>query len=173
MTTWQDGANEAARSAQTLIMNEAQPGRPYKIGDRVFTVQPLKWDALFTFGEVLMSEIANLKKDGIITAETVSLLENVNLDSLDSLLATLLKVWRRLPTVGAQLFGLMLSVPAGDGESLAFISAHITLPQVIKMLRDFLDVNEWRDLVHIFTALRSEIGGAIRGARAEENITTS
>ena len=143
-------ALEASKAASSVLTSESpQKEEVITVGDRTYIIQELPVDAFIQLSGIITEEIEALGEKGLLDQKEW---EGVNLKDTAIVMKKLAQVWQRVPNLAGKLLALMLSGEEPDDP--VYIRRNLKPRQLIQVVRAFMRLNPWGDLIEDFFALR-------------------
>ena len=152
-----NGQAEASQVALDVLAADNSLNITYeRIGDRRYPIEELTALRFLELSDLVVENATLLGEAGLLNQGTF---QNLDKGDYAEMVKKIASVWKRAPDVLGRFFAIVLSGEQEDDGD--YILRHIKLfTQVPRVIKAFMKVNPWRDLVDSFFQIGQEVRGA-------------
>jgi hypothetical protein len=157
-------AGAAETAAGVLTVDLPQNEESVRVGERTYVIQELPAAAFLEIGTIVSEEVESLAEAGLLREDAWTDLGKDG--DYAGIVRKVALIWKRVPRVMGRLLALVLSAEEPDDPD--YILRHLRATQLLAVVRTFMRVNPWGDLVEGFFQLREEWGATIQDIREKQ-----
>jgi hypothetical protein len=152
----------AQTALQVLSNEQPQNQQTFQVGERTYMLKELDVVRTLQLGDLIFSQAQSLAEAGLLDEE---LWRNFDPHNPTGIMPSLLQVWKRVPEFMAGLLAIILSGEQPDDGD--YIVRNMKLRQLLAVIKGFVEVNAWEDLVEDFFGIRETLAGALAQLQTE------